>query len=72
MATGSLALLPHDLKPKEPIEDQGHYHHVGEQMLLLSSGYKPSLVPSDSAWAICGGDSTRFPRVDSPRADSAK
>lgn len=64
MATGGLVLLPHDLKPKSPIEDQGLYHHVGKQVPLLGSGYRPSPIPSDSVWTA-QGDSLRSSRADS-------
>ena len=51
MAIGGLALLPNDLKPKEPIEQQGKFHPVAQQQIYITSGYKPTKAPSDSAWA---------------------
>lgn len=51
LATGGLSLLPHDLKPKEPIEQQGTYRSMPAPFIVIGPGYKPSTVPSDSAWA---------------------
>lgn len=51
MATGGLSLLPHSLKPKSPIEQQGSSHPVGRQVILKGPAAVTDTVivaPADS------------------------
>lgn len=50
LVTGGLALLPHDLKPKAPIEQQGKFRVMPSPYITMGSGYKPTSAPSDSIW----------------------
>lgn len=69
MATGGLSLIPHSLKPKSPIEQQGTFHHVGRQVVIKGPAAVTDTVVTDTTRCIITPEPTRADSLDQGRVD---